>query len=183
MHFWIRKVFFFFFKVFVNNKKEWLGHCLFSLINKMKSKVCREFSHLSLPESHCSCAAKSPLLCNLPKGAENTVFPLNSDYPPLPWYKFGLKQQLHTRFFKCSVSKSFIVVFVARFTQELSNQHTPRMWAPSEFWFSSVVAELFSKAWLHKTYSLALSCFPTWYMVSYVTYKIKCAFQFLQMNK
>lgn len=145
MHFWIRKIFFF--KVVVNNKKEYLGHCLFSLINRMMSKVRREFSHLNLPESHCSCAAKS-LLCNLPKWAEKTVFPLNSDYPPLPWYTLGLKQQLHARFFKCSVSKSFIVVFVARFTQELSIQHTPKMWALSEFWFSSVVAELFSKACL-----------------------------------
>jgi len=41
------------------------------------SEVLRGFSILNLPESHGSCVT-------LPKWSENTVYPLNSDHPPLP---------------------------------------------------------------------------------------------------
>lgn len=89
------------------------------LITWNLSKMPREFISLSLPGNHCSSAAKFPLLCNFPKGEENTMFFQNLDCPPLSWYIIDLEQQLDTG--------DQIVVFVARFSQELSDQRTPRM--------------------------------------------------------
>jgi len=92
--------------------------------------VPREFSSLSLPGSHCSCApAKFSFLCNLPRGAENKCFLRIQTVllfldAHLGWsssYTQGI------RFLKVLSTNSFIVVFVARFSQELSNQHAPRM--------------------------------------------------------
>lgn len=135
------------------------------LITRSLSKVSREFSSLSLPGSHCSCVAKFPPLCNLPKRAENTVFLQNSDHRPLPWYTFGLKQQLHTgdQIFKSAqyLKVSLWCLWPDFHRSSAINVHPEcelfqntgfHVWLLSYFW---------KPGWLHKIHSLALSCFPT----------------------